>query len=202
MSDADAAVDFLVNTYLRGDKPPPGCAIKFATAVSQTGADASIVVDGDTGQVGALSLIGATTQGDRVAALFWPPHGVYIIGATGGAGWVDADPYFTAGWTHFGAPLRTVQFRRDGDYTRLRGVAKRSSGASLTVLTLPAGYAPYDAAGDDKEDFVVETGGGGVSFSVARVDSDGTVSLILGPGAGVDLVSLSGVVFASTNVGA
>lgn len=195
----DEHLRVLVRDLLRGDKPPPGCAIRPATVDTRTGSDPGdthVVVDGDTTPTPALSLLGAVNAGERVMVLFWPPHGAYIFGRPGTPGTQWHDAAFTAGWGNFGGSFQDVQYRKEGDWTYLRGVAARTSGVATTIFTLPVGWRIQVA----QEDFPVVSSL--ASFSVVSVLPSGAVVFTPGagaPGSAADYVSLSGIRFASSD---
>lgn len=195
----EAAYREILDRFARGDQPPPGMALKPATVTTPTGSDPGdtfCLVDGDTAQTPILSLLGTLDIGERVMVLFWPPHGAYVVGRMGtpnASQWQDAFTVFGAGWSSFGGGLQAVQYRKEGDWTHLRGVAKRTSGVATTILTLPAGYAIQA----DEEDFIVLSGG--VTYSGVQILPSGAVVFVPGPGASAAYVSLSGIAFCSTD---
>lgn len=77
----------------KGVREKPGTFIQFATVVSVSTAEGSITyatvhMDGDpmTVTVTVAVLNGAAIGGgDRVAVIFDPPHGAYVMGSTGQA---------------------------------------------------------------------------------------------------------------------
>jgi hypothetical protein len=90
---------------------------------------------------------------------------------------------FGSGWTNLGGVWQTGQYRKFGDFVKLRGLVARTSGSGTTIAILPVGARPPMAVlADTIADGSVQ----------ARVDiySDGTISLQTGPGGWVSLDSI------------
>lgn len=150
-----------------------------------------VIIDGDTSPTPTpvMSLIGALDVGARVMVLFWPPHGAYIIGIITEAGWT-ALPFNPGEWENYGAASQVCEYRRDGNWVTLRGVAKRSGGGvSMVVGTLPTGFIPTGG----RENFAVDSDT--QEHSAVVVDPSGDIEIELGPSASDVYVSLSGVRF-------
>lgn len=188
--------DILADQFKQtGSEPPPGMALKPATVTTPTGSDIGethAIIDGDINPTPVLSLIGAVNEGQRVMVLFWPPHGAYIIGLPGTPGTQWHPVAFDAAWADYGLGSQVCQYRLDGNWVTLRGVAKRTSGAGAGVVcTLPPAYRPQAS-----ENFAVDSDP--QTHSVVVVDPSGTVTWNPGPGAtaSAPYVSLSGIRFA------
>ena len=96
---------------------------------------------------------------------------------------------FGSGWANYGSNWNVGQHKKVGDLVFLRGLVYRFSGTGTIIATLPAGYRPI-------ADILctVETSAGH-----GRVDiyTNGVINMISG---GTVYVSLSGIVFSTTNL--
>ena len=127
-----------------GSEPPPGMALKSATVTTVVGTapdETWARIDGDSEPIPVQSLVGALGPDMRVKVLFWPPHGAYIVGLISLGEWVSVSSFGT-NWGNLGGTSEVVQYRRDGNWVTLRGVANWSAGKSLQIFTLPDGYRP------------------------------------------------------------
>ena len=80
----------------------------------------------------------------------------------------------------------TFGYKKFGDIVMLRGVARRTSGAVTTLMTLPAGYRPAAARR-------LPASASGSNVGAVDINTDGTVVIVSGSPA--DYFSIDGVVF-------
>lgn len=172
-----------------GSEPPAGVALKPGTIAADSfdPAAMSVVVDGDTSPVTVQSLVGGLMVDTRVMVLFFPPQGAYVIGVIQDAPWISVSSFGT-NWSNFGGTSEVVQYRRDGNWVTLRGVATYTAGQALSIFTLPAGFRPRA-----RENFAIDANP--QVHSVITPDPAGGVEFIAGAGAVAGYVSLSGVRF-------
>ena len=172
-----------------GSEPPPGTALKPATVTADSFDAGAVValIDGDTVPTTVISLVGGVASGTRVMVLFFPPQGAYVVGTIGDSAWVDVTAFGT-NWSNLGGTSEVVQYRRDGPWVTLRGVASYTAGQALAIFTLPAGYRPRA-----RENFAVDSNP--QVHSVITPATTGGVEFVAGAGAVAGYVSLSGVRF-------
>lgn len=141
----------------RGAAAAPRFRPAVVLDVDPTNTTASCSADGPDGGPFDADIVApvAIYPGDRVQIAFVPPHGALIVGRLAGD-WDDwhevggdGEPAYVTGWGpgggtgSVGANAQAVpMFTRRGDRVELRGVAERSSGASLNIFVLPQGYWP------------------------------------------------------------
>lgn len=171
-------------------EPPPGTALRPGTVIEDSFVTTSMIVriDGDTDPVPVQSLVGGLMVNTRVMVLFFPPQGAYIIGVIAEAPWKPVTVFGT-NWSNFGGGAEVVEYRRDGNWVTVRGVATRSAGAAASIFTLPTGYRPR--AG---ENFPVDSNA--QAHSVVVPTAAGTMLFTAGAAAAATgYVSLSGIRF-------
>jgi hypothetical protein len=99
--------------------------------------------------------------------------------------WVT--PTFRAGWGSYGGSFGPVKLRRNGDAIEWQGLAKRTSGVSLVICDVPAGYAPTI-----RRPVIVQSGVASPWAAELVAYEDGSVSMDLG-GTPTDWVSFEGI---------
>ena len=96
-------------------------------------------------------------------------------------------PAFDPGWSDVGGAFQTAGFYKDPlGIVHLRGDVHRTSGASTTIMTMPAGYRPTAI-----ENFSAY-GNGGTAAGVAVRQTDGAVVLVAGD---VGFIGLGGITY-------
>lgn len=110
-------------------------------------------------------------------------------------------PAFQNGWGGFPTPTQTVQYRREGDLVRMRGLCRKlSSAAGNEILfTLPSGFRPPVNGGLL---FGCWTSDGGASPIQAQrpvsINSNGQVTINVQLTGGTNWVSFDGVCFSTS----
>lgn len=162
--------------YAIGLQPLNGYAAIYAYDYTG-GVYISQVIDGQT--------ISLRPAGDDAKALSVDANGNVSIGGRLGQAWSNVS--FNTGWTDYGGSYQTAQYKKVGDLVFLRGLVKRTSGSSTTMLTLPAGYRPPAQCL-----FV------GISFdTLGRIDIDTSGNVIMMLGSPTNWVGLDGIVFST-----
>lgn len=187
MMNADILMEALKQP---ASEPPPGIALRPGT-VSVDSFDVSemlVLVDGDSEPVTVLSLVGGLMADTRVMVLFFPPQGAYVIGVIEQAPWKSVSTFGT-NWSNLGGTSEVVQYRRDGEWVTLRGVATRAAGYAVAIFTLPTGYRPRA-----RENFAIDSNA--QAHSVITPAVNGGVEFFAGAAAtATGYASLSGVRF-------
>lgn len=143
-----------------------------------------------TGSVYIPLVIDAATidlrpSGDGAKALSIDGNGNVSIAGRLGQAWSNVS--FNTGWTDYGGSYQTAQYKKVGDLVFLRGLVKRTSGSSTTILTLPAGYRPPSQCLFPASSF----------DAYARIDIDTSGNVIMMLGSPTNWVGLDGIVFST-----
>lgn len=146
----------------------------------------SVKLTGSATAVPALALAGTVYKVGALVECIMFGTQILVLGSPSGlpTNW-RSTASFNTGWTNFGTGWATVSFRRIGNQVFLRGLAKRVSGTTATIFTLPVGYRP---AGN--EIFAVISGGN----VLARIDVRTTGAVNQDTGT-ASYCSLSGISF-------
>jgi hypothetical protein len=148
--------------------------------ISQTDTGTAVLGDvtADTLAVSGLSALGSTTTSGLVntGSSALGTATVTELNNLDDTGWVALSALLQTGWSEPYPLTDPVKIRKWGNFVQLKGVVVGTSGAGITILTLPSEYSPQD--GSDHNAWAVANSAGNVTLVEGK--SDGKINFYKG----------------------